>query len=245
MCCLISLLFFVVVFLLVAGGYIPDELRWTTKTGLMAIVDWIPILMSFGGLVASEYTQISFDNDNTDVPIANQNQVFSLTGSTSIQRSVSTESDHGGGNSSANKHSQTSYMGKSNVLYLVIATLGKKDKASNDDNNDKKLLLSSLKGSRKSSEYNQIIKILLNHESIDLESQTAHRMNALLLSSNYNQLEIVKLLISKGANVNIASESDHQMPLHHAIYNKNYEITKVLLSDSNIKMCSFRRGIWD
>ena len=37
----------------------------------MVNVDWIPTLMSFAGLIPSEYTQISFDNDNTDVPITN------------------------------------------------------------------------------------------------------------------------------------------------------------------------------
>ena len=39
----------------------------------MANVDWMPASMSFAGLIPSEYTQISFDNDNTgntDVPIA-------------------------------------------------------------------------------------------------------------------------------------------------------------------------------
>ena len=38
----------------------------------MANVDWMPTLMSFAGLIPSDYTQISFDNDNTgntDVPI--------------------------------------------------------------------------------------------------------------------------------------------------------------------------------
>ena len=50
---------------LVGGGYIPDELRGTTKTGLMANVDWLPTLMSFANLIPSEYTQISFDSYNT------------------------------------------------------------------------------------------------------------------------------------------------------------------------------------
>ena len=144
--------------------------------------------------------------------------------------------------------STASFLGKCNVLFLVLATLGKNEKeASNrrtDDSNDKKLVLKSILGLPKKDDYLKIAKLLINFENIDLESQTEHGMNPLLLASNYNQIEVAKLLIEKGANVNVVSNFDHTTPLHHAVYNKNYDIVKLLIKEPQIdvNICSFGRG---
>lgn len=72
-------------------------------------------------------------------------------------------------------------------------------------------------------------------ELLDDNDQLIHTFSedgftALGLACFFGHVEAVKYLLSKGAEVNIRSSNTFRvMPLHSAVANRNYEITKILL----------------
>lgn len=74
------------------------------------------------------------------------------------------------------------------------------------------------------------IKELLEDNDQLLNTFSEDGFTALGLASFFGHTDVVKYLISRGADVNIRSGNTFRvMPLHSAVANRNYEIAKILL----------------
>lgn len=83
-------------------------------------------------------------------------------------------------------------------------------------------------------------------EMDDLERRDRDGRTLLINASFYNRVDIVKLLIKRGANVN-AKDSTGNTPLHAAVQESNIEIIRILLengADINSKNSFGNTPIW-
>ena len=79
-----------------------------------------------------------------------------------------------------------------------------------------------------------MIKLLIEHNA-RIDKTTDSGATPLQIACCFNRVEVVKILLENGVNVNIQSATKEVLPpLHHAIYARNDEILKILLDHPNI-----------
>ena len=88
----------------------------------------------------------------------------------------------------------------------------------------------------------EIIKLLLkNKADSNIHSQDGG-MTPLHIATIINNIDMVKLLLSEGSNINAIDETS-STALHRAVASENYEITKILLENGANKNLTNRYGL--
>jgi len=75
-----------------------------------------------------------------------------------------------------------------------------------------------------------VVDILLNHPQIDVDAKDNSGMTALQVASSFGFLDIVRRLLTAGADPNICDHL-HSTPLHVAAANGFVEVVQVLLEE--------------
>lgn len=96
-----------------------------------------------------------------------------------------------------------------------------------DVNNSNALIVAAAKG------YNGIVKVLLEHDLDYIDTICPNGLNALCAAVAKNQLEVVKTLLSFGANPKITCDGLNALQI--AVYSGHLEVTKLLL-DTDIDL---------
>jgi len=78
--------------------------------------------------------------------------------------------------------------------------------------------------------FTDIISLLVNYSDINIRTNNEHKITALYLASQDGELEIVKILANKGADLNIVRASNGMPPLHVSMQKKHLEVAKELLT---------------
>lgn len=74
-----------------------------------------------------------------------------------------------------------------------------------------------------------MITLLLDENLIKISHKNPQNADLLYIATNYNEYEIVELLLDKGANINSINVTTRSTPLHMAVFKNNYEIVKLLV----------------
>ncbi|KAK2714307.1 hypothetical protein QYM36_008761 [Artemia franciscana] len=75
----------------------------------------------------------------------------------------------------------------------------------------------------------KVVKVLLHHDKVDINAKCNDEWTALHIASKYNNLEIVKYLVSEGSNVN-AKTNDGRKPIHVAAKSGHIDTVEFFLS---------------
>ncbi|XP_065576364.1 uncharacterized protein LOC136037570 [Artemia franciscana] len=75
----------------------------------------------------------------------------------------------------------------------------------------------------------EVVKLLLHHDKVDINAKCNDEWTVLHIASMYNNLEIVKYLVSEGSNIN-AKTNDGRKPIHVAAKSGHIDTVEFFLS---------------
>jgi len=81
------------------------------------------------------------------------------------------------------------------------------------------------------------VELLLNH-GVDKEAKNAYGITALIIASEYNHIEIIKMLLEHSANINVHNRLGHSCLYYNESLWKKQEIQELIISKQphNIKL---------